>query len=125
MRRRGLWFCVVVAVGMAIFYYRFNPSTTPWAPKCVMLTLTGYKCPGCGMQRMLYNLLHGHLLKAASYNYFGALVIPYLLILATTYILPSSDYTQWVRRHFATSWVAYTYGVLFFLWWILRNILGL
>ena len=126
MHHRGLWvFAVVVVVIMATFYYRFNPSTTQWAPKCVMLALTGFKCPGCGTQRMIYNLLHGHPLKAFSYNYFGALLIPYLLLLATTYIAPSSDYTQWVRRHFATRWIAYAYAVLYILWWFLRNIFDL
>ena len=126
MRKYGLWVLVAVAVVAAVwFYYRFDPSQTSWSPKCVMLALTGYKCPGCGTQRMYYNLLHGHPLKAISYNYFAALLAPYLLVLASTYLAPASSYTQWIRRHLATRWAAYTYAALYILWWFLRNLLGL
>ena len=126
MRKCGVWICVVIAAVVAIgFYYRYDPSHTLWTPKCVMLGLTGYKCPGCGTQRMFYHLLHGHFLTAISYNYFAALLTPYLFILATTYLAPQSGYTQWVRRHLATKWAAYSYGILFILWWFLRNLVGL
>jgi hypothetical protein len=125
--RRTLVIALVVAVLLVLgfIYYALDPTASAVFPRCTFLSLTGYKCPGCGTQRMYYNLLHGHPLKAISYNYFAALLAPYLLVLASTYLAPASSYTQWVRRHLATRWAAYTYAALYILWWFLRNLLGL
>jgi hypothetical protein len=126
MRKYALRIVLAVVVVAAIYiYYHYDPSHTQWSPKCVMLALTGYKCPGCGTQRMIYHLLHGHVLKAISYNYFASLLIPYLLVLSTGYLAPDSNYTQWVRKHLATKWAAYTYAALYIIWWFLRNLLDL
>ena len=116
---------VLLVVLAAVVYFTFDPSQAGFFPRCTFLTLTGYKCPGCGTQRMIYHLLHGHVLKAISYNYFASLLIPYLLVLSTGYLAPDSNYTQWVRKHLATKWAAYTYATLYIIWWFLRNILDL
>lgn len=115
----------MVVVTMILLYYHYDPSQTFWSPKCILLAITGYKCPGCGIQRMIYHLLHGHILTALRYNYFIALLIPYITIMSSTYFAPSSNYTQWIRRHLATKQIAYAYGILYVLWWFVRNIFNL
>ncbi len=47
------------AAGVGAMVFFFNPSTHGFYPSCLFHTLTGLNCPGCGMTRSLYALLHG------------------------------------------------------------------
>jgi hypothetical protein len=53
-------------VATTVFF--FNPSTSRFYPVCQFHQLTGLDCPGCGMTRALYALLHGDLLTALHDN---------------------------------------------------------
>jgi hypothetical protein len=58
-------FAAVVAVAVVFF---FNPSTHGFYPICLFHQMTGLNCPGCGMTRALYALLHGHFQAALKDN---------------------------------------------------------
>ena len=49
----------VTAAGIAATVFFFNPSAHKFYPVCQFHRLTGLNCPGCGMTRALYALLHG------------------------------------------------------------------
>jgi len=51
-------------VGLVFVYSRFSPEGNAWFPKCIFLQLTGLKCPGCGSQRVIHNLLNLNIQKA-------------------------------------------------------------
>jgi hypothetical protein len=55
-----------ISVGAIVFF--FNPSTHGFYPVCLFHSLTGLNCPGCGMTRALYALLHGNLRLALKDN---------------------------------------------------------
>ena len=55
-------------LGIGIVIYFFNPSTHAFYPECQFHRLTGLDCPGCGMTRAVYALLHGHFLRAVHDN---------------------------------------------------------
>ena len=55
-------------LGVGLVVYFFNPSTHHFYPECQFHRLTGLNCPGCGMTRAVYALLHGHLLRAVHDN---------------------------------------------------------
>src|SRR5258706_14460426 len=55
-----------LGVGAVVFF--FNPSTHRFYPVCLFHELTGLNCPGCGMTRALYALLHGNLMVALKDN---------------------------------------------------------
>lgn len=55
-----------VGVGAVVFF--FNPSTHGFYPACLFHQLTGWNCPGCGMTRGLYALLHGDVRLALKDN---------------------------------------------------------
>lgn len=48
-----------IAVGVGVLVFFFNPTTHGFYPVCQFHRLTGLNCPGCGMTRALYALLHG------------------------------------------------------------------
>ena len=59
----GIFAGIVLAAtgaGAGALVFFFNPSTHGFYPICLFHALTGLNCPGCGMTRSLYALLHGN-----------------------------------------------------------------
>jgi hypothetical protein len=74
---------LLIATGLGValvIYYQYNPATVTFFPPCPFLLLTGLPCPGCGSQRCLHQLLHGHVVDAFALNPLLVLSLPYLLI---------------------------------------------
>lgn len=115
-----IWLFVVVLAVVAFFYFSINPATSKYVPRCVFLTLTGYKCPGCGCQRAVHSLLHGNFLDALRYNAFFLAAVPVIAL----YLL--NDYTKLIpvkvgeviTHHYTIAAI----GIVVMLWWVLRNV---
>ena len=73
----GVVFILALLVGIYL-YAHYDPSDYGFYPKCMFHFLTGYDCPGCGSQRALYNVLHGHFIMALRYNPLVFVAIPYI-----------------------------------------------
>ncbi len=58
----------LAGLGLAAMVFFFNPSTHGFYPVCMFHKLTGLNCPGCGMTRASYALLHGNVLLALKDN---------------------------------------------------------
>ncbi|HTL73960.1 MAG TPA: DUF2752 domain-containing protein [bacterium] len=50
-------FGMALVIAATVFF--FNPTTHHFYPVCQFHRLTGLDCPGCGMTRAAYALLHG------------------------------------------------------------------
>jgi Protein of unknown function (DUF2752). len=72
-------------------YYLFDPAVHPF-PQCPSYWLTGLQCPGCGSQRALHQLLHGHFREALQHNSLMVVGLPYVLFGLLL------EYTAWGRR---------------------------
>jgi hypothetical protein len=68
------------AVGVGAMVFFFNPSTHGFYPVCLFHSLTGLNCPGCGMTRALYALLHGNFRLALKDNALFVLAFAALII---------------------------------------------
>ena len=108
-------------VGICLYGY-FDPEQSRWLPKCLFLTLTGWKCPGCGSQRALHQLLHGHIAAAFHYNALLICAIPLVAFLFSA---------EWLRdrcpRYYRVSRnPVFSWGIVVvtLLWWVLRNLYG-
>ena len=124
MKRKIIIYIIagIIIVSAIIFYYNVNPDECVLMPKCILKQLTGFDCPSCGGQRSLHAILHGDFMNAISYNPFFVISIPYLLsVIYATFF--KSTFAKKVRRISFNRYVIYTYIVLFFAWWIIRNIL--
>lgn len=65
----------VSALGVCAVVFFFNPVQNSFYPVCLFHQLTGWNCPGCGMTRALYALLHGNFYVALRDNVFLILTL--------------------------------------------------
>ena len=110
----------VAVVAFVAVYLFFNPSTSSFFPKCVFLSATGYKCPGCGSQRFIHSMLHGDITQALHYNAYLMGALPIIAI----YLL--NDYTKllphWVDNVLKHPVTITALVVSMIVWSVLRNI---
>lgn len=113
---------LVLAAFFAIFIYaKFDPEKT-FFPQCPFFRLTGLKCPGCGSQRALHQLLHFRIGAAFQYNACLILFIPVVGFLALADALRFRYPRMYVAsRNGILSWSLFA---ILMLWWILRNVFG-
>jgi len=110
----------IVSLFLILFgtvYYYFGQIIMHILPPCLLYTLTGLKCPMCGGQRAIYQLIHGNILEALKLN---ALLI--LSIFAGLLIFLRMLYTR--SFHIKLIWI-YIYVVLISVFTIIRNIINL
>ena len=71
-------FIVLLIAGFSLLFF-FNPEDEVFFPVCFFKYVTGLPCPGCGLQRAMHQLMHGHI-KAS------LLLCPYAYFLAGVFL---------------------------------------
>jgi len=121
---RRMLFPIVMAVLLLgiVIYGVFDPAESGFFPRCPFYLLTGLKCPGCGSQRAVHQLLTFHPLEALRYN---ALVVASIPLLAF-FLLAELMQKKWPKLYsFSHNTVlAWVILAIIGLWWLLRNIFG-
>jgi len=113
-----------LALLSAVAYFH-DPMENRWSPKCVMLAVTGYRCPGCGMQRFAHSLMHGNIGEAIGHNYFAAVWLPILAAYAVLQSISGGRILSQIKQFASASRVGIAYVVTYFAWWAVRNIINL
>ncbi len=90
-------------------------------PKCPIYSLTGIYCAGCGSQRAVHQILHGHIIEGIKHNILILFLIVVLLYDASIKIL-KLVFNQTYKNLLHNSKITYTILILVILFWILRNI---
>lgn len=73
----GVWTAVVV----------FGNPDTDGIP-CMFTSVTGYACPGCGLQHAVHHLAHGRVADALAANLLAPLLIPLVVWAVASTLLP-------------------------------------
>ena len=121
VKKVGIVLMVMAAFCAVYVYATFDPASS-FFPKCHFYCLTGLKCPGCGSQRALHQLLHFRLGAAFQYNACLVLFIPIILFLLVADALRHKYPKLYLAsRHPVLSWCLLA---VILLWWILRNCFG-
>ncbi len=120
-RRAIAWVAVALAACMAAVVYFFNPAETWWMPRCLWLSLTGWRCPSCGVMRATHQLMHGHFLQAVAYNWWLLLSVP----LAVAIVALAFRRRLGPRGELWLKWLIIAYVSTYFIWWLLRNLLNI
>ncbi len=80
---------LAAAMAVAWIYASYDPAAEgSWFPRCVFKSLTGLDCPGCGAQRAIHAMLHGHFAEALRLNALFVAELPLLLLLGLVALLP-------------------------------------
>ncbi len=121
MRIRRLLILLAVLLALLVLGI-FDPQSSGFFPKCPFLLLTGLKCPGCGTQRALHQLLNLDLCQAFRYNALMVMSIPLLAFLISAEALKGRFPKLYrIGTSPVLSWSILAAVVL---WWVLRNIFG-
>ena len=121
IKRKATYFSLGIVAFLLFIYifYNYNPEENPF-PKCPFYLLTGLKCPGCGSQRAIYQLLHGHIIKALQYN---ALLVIYLPIIVFFVLVKNIKHkNNKLLTISSNTYLSWGIVISLYLWWILRNV---
>ncbi|MBO7139892.1 MAG: DUF2752 domain-containing protein [Prevotella sp.] len=107
-----------------VFYYYMDPAQYLIMPKCPVKLITTLDCPGCGFQRALHALLHGHFSEAIHYNLFLVLAIPITILWWVIFIITNHSKRNSVRTKLVNlnRYIIYFYICCYFIWFAIRNI---
>lgn len=123
MNNKILIACALVLVAVAaVVLYVFDPSEYVLMPKCPFKMLTGLDCPGCGFQRAMHALLHGHVAEAIRFNVFLVVAVPYLLALLVANFLCTEHRKAKLLAVLESRTAIWTYVVLYAAWMVIRNV---
>ncbi len=120
--RRTLVIALVVAVLLVLgfIYYALDPTASAVFPRCTFLSLTGYKCPGCGSQRAIHALLHGDVVGAFRYNALLLVAIPWIAL--CLYAEGQRIRNPRLYARLNAPLLIWLFLAILLLWWLLRNI---
>lgn len=92
---------IIAKIGLFGFFYYLLLIYGVHIP-CIFRTITGLKCPGCGISRMLLGLFEGSIEKAWYFNCFVLALMPfgglYGVYKVGKYIKTGSKDTNWVEE---------------------------
>ena len=115
----------LLLVGVLVVLTLVDPAQSIWIPKCPVKLLTGLQCPGCGFQRAAHALMHGDVLGALRFNWFLLYAVPYLLVLIAERYFLRGRWQLKIRWWAEDNRVIWSYVVVYFVWFVVRNIYGI
>lgn len=99
----GIVLAVLLMCIGAVYFYRHDPTTVTWYPKCTTYQLTGLLCPGCGITRAAYHAIHGDIIRSVQCN-----MLAYLTVIWFAILIYSKKYTFHLSITYAFIVIAYT-----------------
>jgi hypothetical protein len=120
--RRSLVIILVLTALMVfgVIYFALDPSSSGLFPRCVFLSMTGYKCPGCGSQRAIHALLHGNVIEAFKFNAFLLVAIPWIALCLFAESRRLRNPRLYARLN--APLLIWLFLAALLLWWLLRNL---
>lgn len=120
---RALLVSVIVLLLALAAYQLRQDGGAGWMPGCFFRKLTDLECPGCGMTRATYAVLHGRFADAFRLNPVGIILFPLAMIGLGLEIL------GWVRgkavypRLSVGKWGSIAIAAILIIWWVVRNMI--
>src|SRR5579872_5890383 len=84
------------ACGAAAVVLRlFPPQMYAFYPRCPLRSLTGWRCPGCGMTHALAAILGGRFTEAVHYNPLVLVLVPLFGTVAAIEFYSAMRWNRW------------------------------
>ena len=114
-RIRPLAWPLVGVLAAAAILYLFPPEQYRLYPRCLLYSLTGLLCPGCGGLRAAHQLLHGHFAAAFRLNPLVLVLLPVALLLLAAHLIKHATGRDWIRplRHPFWLWLLVIVAIAF------------
>lgn len=109
---------VVALTVSSVAVWYFDPAKSDLFPACMLLSMTGFACPGCGLTRGFHELFHGRLIPALDFNLLipvWAFIFGYLWISLLMLAVRGRSLPMWMKDPkflWAFMVVLLTFGVL-------------
>ena len=111
------------AIGAAAYVAAADPSSTGTYPECIVRSVTGWSCPGCGLTRATHHLLRGDVAQALGAN---ALIVPILATMMLTWggwvLWSLGRRPAWIHTAAVPAWLGLAVAAVAFA--ILRTVAG-
>ena len=114
---------IVAVILLASFAYAFFCKKTGLAIPCAFHSITGLKCPGCGVTRMCLSLMNFDFLSAFNYNQALFCLIPVLMAIFIHIVYRYVRYNTLMPNKFFNA-IIYAVIVIMVAFAFLRNIFG-
>lgn len=120
-RLKNLFFVATILFAVAIVYYLLCVNFPEFMLKCIFHELTGLKCPGCGITRMIVSFMKFDFIKGLKYNYFLGFTLPVIVFVVVycCYLYVNDKKSSNLFTVFC--WV---YVILLIIWAVVRNLIG-
>ncbi len=122
MRKDRALLVSLIVLALAVAGYALRETAgAGWMPGCYFRKITGLECPGCGMTRGTYALLHGRFLDAFLFNPVGMILLPIALIGLGLEAIAWVMNRPPVFKLNPGRWGATILATILIVWWIGRN----
>jgi hypothetical protein len=117
------WVVLAGLAGIAVLLWRYQPAGQVFYPRCWTYSMTGLKCPGCGVLRATHAMLRGEFGLAWVLNPLWVCIAP--LVAWTTLAWVAGMFGLKLPNPLARPWVLGAVGGLAVAYGIVRNIPGI
>lgn len=119
------WFILALLLFGVLYSFFVDTTQFEIAPKCMFYQLTGFKCPGCGTQRALHELMHLNFAGVIKYNPILLLGLPYVVLLTYLYYFNGDKHFPKLNAFLnSRNAILFVFGLII-VYWIGRNIINI
>ena len=114
---------ILISLAVLVYFYFNNPSDEDSTyVSCTFKMVTGWDCAGCGVQRSVHHLLHGHFWEAFRFNPLFVLVLPYVFVLIYFTIRSYIYEASYPKSFWFSGKMALVFVAVLVIYTILRNL---
>ncbi|MEZ5143584.1 MAG: DUF2752 domain-containing protein [Acidimicrobiales bacterium] len=99
-----------------------DPNQSSAYPQCPFKALTGLDCPGCGLTRGVFSLLHGRVLEALNHNLLLLVILPVFAYIYAMYVARALGWELPPLR--LPKWFGFGLAGFVLVYWVVRNLPG-
>lgn len=111
-----------IVLFLCSLYFAFDPGLNIYFPKCPSNAILHYRCPLCGTQRALHQLLHLNITEAMALNFYFVALFPFAVAYITA---KAANKGNAITRKIESKTTVIAFITVSMAWCVFRNIYNL